>query len=138
MCQFLLIFLLLRNTYKPRNNSWLRITRKNFTLSKKLSHFLKTLILILSYILMFSKWQFKWSLIILKIYGKNILKSSTSLNALKLGGITTTIKTSRYINKLDSSKAGRSSKRLLKELNVNFLTTKSMKSLTRNIDLGNL
>jgi len=74
----------------------------------------------------------------LKIYGKNILKSSTSLNALKLGGITTTIKTLRYINKLDSSKTGRSLKRLLKELNVNFLITKSMKSLTRNVDLGNL
>ena len=74
----------------------------------------------------------------MKIYGKNILKLSTSLNALKLGGITITIKTLRYINKLDNSKTERSSKRLLKELNMNFLTTKLMKSLTRNVDLGNL
>jgi len=76
--------------------------------------------------------------IILKIYGKNILKLSISLNVLKLGGIMTVIKTSRHTDKPNSSKTGRSSKRLSKELNANFLTTKLMKLLTRNVDLGNL
>jgi len=73
----------------------------------------------------------------LKIYGRNIPKPSTSLNTLKLGRITIAIKTLRYIDKLNSSKTGRSLKELSKELNMNFLTTKLMKSLTRNMDLGN-
>jgi len=75
--------------------------------------------------------------IILKIYGKNIPKLLISLNTLKLSGTITTIKTSRYIDKLDSLKTGRSSKRLLKELNINFLITKSIKLLTRNVNLEN-
>jgi len=49
----------------------------------------------------------------------------------------TAIETSRHTDKPDSSKTGRSSKGLSKELNMNFLTTILMKSLTRNMDLGN-
>jgi len=75
--------------------------------------------------------------IILKIYSKNIPKLLISLNTLKLSRIITTIKTSRYIDKLDSLKTGRSLKRLSKELNINFLITKSIKLLTKNVNLEN-
>jgi len=58
--------------------------------------------------------------IILKIYGKNILKPLILLNALKLDGITTAIEILRYTDKPDSSKTETSSKELSKELNMNF------------------
>jgi len=85
----------------------------------------------------FSKQQFKQSPTILKAFGINIPKLLTSPNALKPGGITTVIKTSRSIGKPDSLKTGKSLKGLSKELNMFFSTIKLMKLPTRNANLGN-
>lgn len=72
-----------------------------------------------------------------KAFGINIPKPSTSPNALKSGGITTVIETSRSIGKPNSSKTRKSLKGLSKELNVFSSTIKLMKLLTRNTNLGN-
>ena len=71
---------------------------------------------------------------ILIIYSINIPKLLISPNILKYGRIISAIETLKCIDKLDSLKTRRNSKELS---NMNFLITKSIKSLIRNADFGN-
>ena len=74
--------------------------------------------------------------LIIIILLKNIYKLRNNFTLyIDIFKIITIIKTLRYINKLDNLKTKKSLKKLLKELNINFLITKSMKLLIRNVNI---